>query len=526
MSAVRSIIKPELVIGLVGAVGSNLSDVISVLTQELKIVGYNTYTIKLSDLIRNIAPHLKIKCPLKGAHNELRIEGLMDAGNELRRLSERSDALAILAINAIIEYRKKHNKNLRKDKGKTPVSSQAYILDSLKHPEEVKKLREIYGDNFLLISLYAPQEKREERLYEKIKSSHSKYRDSDTYKVSAKHLVEKDAQQEGISYGQNVRETFPLADFFLKEESDDTSLGGQIRRFIKLLFYYPYSTPTVDEYCMFAASAAALRSADLSRQVGAVIASEEGEILSSGCNEVPKAGGGAFWEHKDNPDTDYRDFKKESDANAMCKMENIVEIFQILKKQKLLSAKASKSSPEQLAEMSLLDPVNPFLKSSGIANAIEYGRIVHAEMTAVTEAARRGIPVKNTILYCTTFPCHMCARHILACGINKVIYIEPYPKSLTKNLYGRSVKIDDGVEADNEAVLFEPFVGIAPRLYMPFFQMPKRKDKAGHTINWKPEEGLPRTRNSTDARYIFSEIKENAKFTQELDKIIYSMTGG
>ena len=41
---------------------------------------------------------------------------------------------------------------------------------------------------------------------------------------------------------------------------------------------------------MFAAKAAALRTLDLSRQVGAAIFSADGEIISMGSNEVPKAG--------------------------------------------------------------------------------------------------------------------------------------------------------------------------------------------------------------------------------------------
>lgn len=63
---------------------------------------------------------------------------------------------------------------------------------------------------------------------------------------------------------------------------------------------------------------------------------------------------------------------------------------------------------------------------------------MHAEMFAITDAARRGLSVRDATLYCTTFPCHMCARHIIASGIRKVVYIEPYPKSMAKGaLQGR-----------------------------------------------------------------------------------------
>lgn len=45
---------------------------------------------------------------------------------------------------------------------------------------------------------------------------------------------------------------------------------------------------------MFVAKATALRSCDLSRQVGAVIVDPNGTIVSTGCNEVPMPKGGFF----------------------------------------------------------------------------------------------------------------------------------------------------------------------------------------------------------------------------------------
>ncbi len=97
---------------------------------------------------------------------------------------------------------------------------------------------------------------------------------------------------------------------------------------------------------------------------------------------------------------------------------------------------------------------------------MEFGRIVHAEMSAITDAARRGLSVKDATLYCTTFPCHMCARHILAAGIMRVVYIEPYPKSMAKELYKGSLNVDDDPEADKKSVAFRPFVRhIAPPVY-------------------------------------------------------------
>ncbi|MBN0371943.1 deoxycytidylate deaminase, partial [Pseudomonas aeruginosa] len=53
-------------------------------------------------------------------------------------------------------------------------------------------------------------------------------------------------------------------------------------------------TPTADESGMYAAYSASLKSACLSRQVGAAIANKDGNVISLGWNDVPKFGGGLY----------------------------------------------------------------------------------------------------------------------------------------------------------------------------------------------------------------------------------------
>ena len=84
----------------------------------------------------------------------------------------------------------------------------------------------------------------------------------------------------------------------------------------------------------------------------------------------------------------------------------------------------------------------PILANAAVTNLLEFGRIVHAEMSALTEAARRGRSVQGGTLHCTTFPCHICARHIIGSGIARVVYIEPYQKSRAKELYPDSISVD------------------------------------------------------------------------------------
>jgi deoxycytidylate deaminase len=149
-----------------------------------------------------------------------------------------------------------------------------------------------------------------------------------------------------------------------------------------------------------------------------------------------------------------------------------------LKSSGWLTSDLSNLSSDALGERALYDlgeSGRPILKGTRVDSLLEFGRIVHAEMSAITEAARRGLSVRGGRLYCTTFPCHMCARHIVSAGVHEVIYIEPYPKSMAKDLYRKSIRVDNDADADDDAVEFRPFVGVSPNRYLELFEMKARK---------------------------------------------------
>ena len=53
-------------------------------------------------------------------------------------------------------------------------------------------------------------------------------------------------------------------------------------------------------------------------------------------------------------------------------------------------------------------------------------RTIHAEQNAISQAARYGIPLDNTTLYCTMEPCRVCAMLIISVGIKKVVVKSRY----------------------------------------------------------------------------------------------------
>ena len=64
----------------------------------------------------------------------------------------------------------------------------------------------------------------------------------------------------------------------------------------------------------------------------------------------------------------------------------------------------------------------------------ELCRGVHAEQSAINMAARTGVDINNTDLYCTTKPCCMCAKSIVDSGIKRVYYIDEYNDLMSEDI--------------------------------------------------------------------------------------------
>lgn len=53
-------------------------------------------------------------------------------------------------------------------------------------------------------------------------------------------------------------------------------------------------------------------------------------------------------------------------------------------------------------------------------------RTIHAEQNAICQAARHGISLDGSTLYCTMEPCRVCAMLIISCGITRVVAKRKY----------------------------------------------------------------------------------------------------
>lgn len=450
--------KTELFLAIVSPVGTPLTSVRESIKSNIERFGYKFIEIHLSSSLREDTSRIP-------PDEYTRISELMLLGDQRREKTGRNDIMAMAAISMIINERGKSENKEKK---------LAFFINSLKHPDEIHFLRKVYGSAFYLIGVHADKKRRTDEL------------------VGTKHCSPEQAEKlmtidedENIAHGQKTRETFHQADFFLNVANDRDLERNLIKRFFEIIFSNPHKAPLFDEFAMFMAFSCSVRSSDLSRQVGAVLA-KNNQIIATGVNDCPQAGGGQYWAHinkndiVDNPDG--KDYMVGIDSNKQEQQKIIGKIFRQLIEQEIISEEQK-------------DPVEGILANSGIKDLIEFGRVVHAEMETILSCARAGINTAGTTLYCTTFPCHNCAKHIIDAGITRVVYVEPYPKSKALELHNDSIELHSEDSNNTQKVQFEAFQGIAARRFLDLFSMSlgagnkiKRKERDGRAIEWNEKK--------------------------------------
>lgn len=68
----------------------------------------------------------------------------------------------------------------------------------------------------------------------------------------------------------------------------------------------------------------------------------------------------------------------------------------------------------------------------------EICRGLHAEQNAIIQAALHGTSIKGSTLYCTNLPCIICTKMIINAGIERIIYEDGYPDSLSEQMLAES----------------------------------------------------------------------------------------
>lgn len=356
------------VIGIVGPFGSGCSYIANLIQKQH---GYEY--ISLSAILREIFRQDK------GREPTLRNE-LQDYGDEIRKTKGKG----FLAIKACEIIQKNSEKN--------------YVVDSIRNPSEVNSFRSCFP-KFFLFGIFAEQDVRWSRVSDRYNDDHGKF-------------ILDDIRDSGetVDFGQQVTETFRSSDIIILnntqvyENNDDyKTLCLEVKKYIDIIEDKIAFKPSVYETCMAMAYAVSMRSSCLKRHVGAVIVDAEGNIFSSGYNEVPSTQRPCI------------------SAYGICYRDKLKKEF----KQQLVKDIAKKSDQDKAYAS--------FKKSFKI---LDYCKSLHAEENAILNVARIGASsaLKSATLYTSTYPCNLCANKIAQVGIKEVVYFEPYPMPEAKKI--------------------------------------------------------------------------------------------
>jgi len=68
----------------------------------------------------------------------------------------------------------------------------------------------------------------------------------------------------------------------------------------------------------------------------------------------------------------------------------------------------------------------------------ELCRGLHAEQNAIIQAAVHGVAINNAAVYCTHYPCAVCAKMLVNAGIRSLVLAENYPDELAKKIFAEA----------------------------------------------------------------------------------------
>lgn len=490
---IRDRLSSELVVAFIGPVASGVTTVANILKRKLEtLYGYEVPPIiKMSDFIGTNASLAGVT--VASGSLEERISAYQEAGNALRKKLG-NGVLAKRAIREISALR--HRDGFERVEGGAEVplpKRRVYLIDSIKNPEEYAQLKEVYGDIFWMVGVSAADHVRHERL---------KARGVSPDKIVS--ILNRD-MGERAEFGQKVRKAFAASDFFIRNDlENEDNIHSSVDRFLDVLFGVGVQNPTPEESAMFHAATAASRSACMSRQVGAAIVDSAGSLISVGWNDVPKFGGGLYEQPAivDNRCYRWREKTCHNDIEKYAIEDRIVEGIKSEIRKKAASApleKGARQVPVQLSD----EEIRSAIASSGVSSLIEFSRAIHAEMAAILAVARdKRHSILDSTMVVTTYPCHNCARHIVASGIRTVIYIEPYEKSLAIKLHPDSISED---EREGGKVHFKQFQGFAPRHILDLFSPKKERKANARLIEIDRLAALPLYRRHLDSFTLYED---------------------
>ncbi|NNN22177.1 MAG: hypothetical protein HKL80_09285 [Acidimicrobiales bacterium] len=504
---------PELYFATVRAMGTDVKSTIGNLKTYLNQAGYHCEEVHLSELFPKDSLAQKYLPTNQAANEYEKRNSFMNAGDALRTIRNTA-AVARLGLRDICARRGLAHDNAQKSN----YRGVAWVIRSLMHEAEVDFYRAVLGHQFFVISLFSDEKQRKEKVINGLKTKRGNANDERIERQATDLLLRDRGRLFGYPhplaqlYSEimylSIEKTFHEADLFVDVDRPEKA-EKEIERFVKLIFSYPYSTTTIEETALAHAFIAKRQSAAIARQVGAAIVLD-GDVVATGRNDIPAANGGQLVLPPAGEPVDIMS------AEPIASRQEREDVLRDILRRLLQSGKFQDiaevhgiSGIDQLEADGVDTLIDQTLKlddarQSRIFDLIEFNPTVHAEMSAITTAARTGRSLRRGHLFTTTFPCHECSRHIIATGITRVVYLEPYAKSRAEALFSSQIKMGDkdhnthtstNPTTDDEKILYEPFMGVAPRRQADLFSWVSRESDSESIKNWglDPEKPLRET---------------------------------
>ena len=440
----RQLRADTIIVGFTGSLGSGCSFIAQGVA---RVLGSNGAYYRASDVLRDLAGKKGMTGPTTSQ--------LQDLGNELR---SKKGGSAVVE-----ECLKRIQENIRAEEF-VQTDDTVVLIDGIRNDAEVRCLRQF--SNFYLLSVHAEAEVRERRLVGSTAP--------DRRFESRKSFEEADARDrhEAQAWGQQVHKCNYLADVIIQNSQPFAKAHKRRRNeyFNKLVNDYIESMravrkgerrfdrpPGVDEALMTMAYCVSKRSSCLKRKVGAVIAhipavGADGDqaspadsdlrfqVVSSGYNDVPLGTKPCVFADYGKC---YRDHLQESHAKDLnycprCGRE--------------IPKRPTLPPSEYVCECGC-EVFESYLPGGRATpgKLLDMCRALHAEENAILGLSGISKQGKGElVLYSTTFPCNLCANKIVAAGITRVVFAEPYPMEESKKVLdagGVDVREFEGVKS-------------------------------------------------------------------------------
>lgn len=361
---------------------------------------------------------------------------LQDLGDNIRKHSNPFEDEGVINSDCVSLLAEQANKVIKFFRNRTARDKRKhhFVIECFRNPYEVEYFRYRYYE-FYLISIFAEEKERQ------VRGSFSKERD---YRDRG----------EGIKlheiYKQNVSRCVYLSDIAINNDSSEKKFYEKLLRYYALILSPGCITPTYYEVFMNQAYSLSLRSSCISRQVGAVIIGKNGYVVGAGWNDAGEGQIGCGYRQvidiknlsneviPTNPITEesFRRFLTiTKDNNESFCFKDEYSRYVLRKKFKSFMKKHKKEF-DKLGIDEEKQKIIDWLSEDIKVKRLEYCRALHAEENALLQSAKiGGVGVADGKIFTTSFPCELCAKKIYQSGIKEIIYTEPYPESISQDVF-------------------------------------------------------------------------------------------